>query len=393
MSAPADTVQSGGRRLTAYVMPAFAGALALVVVLTDFGELTIVDLVGFALVLGTSLLGVVINNHQAGNRIAILLQLTAVLLLISALGDSREVDGVSDPTIWDYLSLVSPSLGILGIGALFLILYIFPDGTFISRRWRWLGRGFMVGLTLFAFSAAFSEQLGDPYRDEPVLANPIGFIPWDTFVTIAAIAAPLMMAMAIAGLVAISLRFRRSGPVVRAQIKWVLYAAVVMLISFPIAVTDSTPLLETIFFTIFFGALPVAITLAITRYKLFEIDRLISRTISYAIVVAILAGSFFGLIVLVTALLGDQDSLAVAGATLAAAALFNPLRRSVQGFVDKRFNRSTYHAQRVTEEFSAKLLRPHSVEEVAGILSNTVDEVLQPSASAVWVSVFDQESG
>jgi hypothetical protein len=380
-------------RFVPYVLPAIAAVIATLGILDAGGGLGIIDLMGFVLILGTSVLGVVINNHQPGNRIGILLQVAAIAILLSSLASERSVEALSDPGLWDYVSLLSESFGIFGIGALFLILFTFPDGTFLNRRWRWLGMSFIVALVTFVFFATFSEQLGDPYADEPSLANPIGFISWDTFVSAAAVAAPVILGLAISGLIAISLRFRRSGPVVRAQIKWVLYAAVAMLLAFPIAISDPSPWLEAVFFLIFFTALPITITLAITRFKLFEIDKLISRTITYAIVVATLAGAFFSLIFVVTYLVGDQSSLAVATATLGVAALFNPLRGRVQRVVDRRFNRSTFEARLVIDEFALKLLRPHSAEEVAGLLRDTVDETLQPSASAVWLRGYGSGSG
>ena len=114
-----------------------------------------------------------------------------------------------------------------------------------------------------------------------------------------------------------------------------------------------------------FLALPIAIGMAILRYKLYEIDRIISRTLSYTIVVGLLALAYFGTVTLTTSLLPTQDALAVAGATLAAAAAFNPLRRRIQHRVDRRFNRSGYQSQLVSELFALRLLDLRTVEDVA----------------------------
>ena len=135
------------------------------------------------------------------------------------------------------------------------------------------------------------------------------------------------------------------------------------------------------------GVIPVAITIAVTRYKLFEIDRIISRTVSYALVVGLLVAVFFGLVTLVTAVLPpDASDLAIAASTLAVAALFNPLRKRVQHAVDRRFNRSSYQAARLSEQFAARLDQPHTVEEIAELWKQTVNESLQPQASGLWLN-------
>jgi hypothetical protein len=140
-------------------------------------------------------------------------------------------------------------------------------------------------------------------------------------------------------------------------------------------------------YVIVVGAIPVAITVAVTRYKLFEIDRIISRTVSYALVVGLLVAVFFGLVTLVTEVLPpDSSDLAIAASTLAVAALFNPLRKRVQHTVDRRFNRSSYQAARVSEQFAALLDQPHTVEEIAELWKQTVNESLQPHSSGLWLN-------
>lgn len=132
--------------------------------------------------------------------------------------------------------------------------------------------------------------------------------------------------------------------------------------------------------------LPVAISLAIVRYRLYEIDRLISRTISYLIIVVMLGGVYtFGAVWLPTRLLGEQGPIFVAASTLAVAALFNPLRKRIQRFVDRRFNRSGYQAEIISQQFALKLQESRSAVELADALDRTVEEALQPSSTGIWL--------
>jgi hypothetical protein len=148
---------------------------------------------------------------------------------------------------------------------------------------------------------------------------------------------------------------------------------------------DEPPLLVHIWISVSMTAIPVAATLAILRYRLFEIDRIISRTVSYAIVIVLLASVYFLGLTALTGLLDTNSPLAVAGSTLAAAALFNPLRRRVQRGVDHRFNRTRYDAERVMIGFTGSLrdeVDPDSV--VAGWVS-VVNDTMHPASTGVWV--------
>ncbi|MDH3462851.1 MAG: hypothetical protein OEM32_04405 [Acidimicrobiia bacterium] len=135
-----------------------------------------------------------------------------------------------------------------------------------------------------------------------------------------------------------------------------------------------------------FWSLPASIVIAVTRYHLYEIDKLISRTISYAVVAGALAVSFFGVTTLITALIPTQSSLAVAASAVTVAALFNPLGRRAQVAVDKRFNRSAFQAEVVADRFAAELREPLAVEQVLEIWRATVHELFQPETSTVWLA-------
>jgi hypothetical protein len=133
------------------------------------------------------------------------------------------------------------------------------------------------------------------------------------------------------------------------------------------------------------AGLPVAVAIAVLRYRLYEIDRIISRTVSYAVVVAFLALLFFGVVTVLSSLLAAESDLAIAGSTLAVAALFNPVRRRVQVWVDRRFNRSRYDTQRVMDRFAGSLQDRVDSQEVVDGWVGVVSETMQPASVAVWV--------
>jgi hypothetical protein len=189
--------------------------------------------------------------------------------------------------------------------------------------------------------------------------------------------------VALGSVVGIAVRFRKAAADERAQIKWLLFAGALFVLAFFDIVFEVTN-----GFTALAGllAIPVAITIAITRYRLFEIDRIISRTVSYLIVVGLLAlVVVVGAVWLPTRVFGEQSSLFVAGSTLAVAAIFNPVRKRVQRVVDSRFNRSAYKAQDVAARFAGELQQTLTVEELADVLADTVAISLQPRSLGVWL--------
>ena len=138
-------------------------------------------------------------------------------------------------------------------------------------------------------------------------------------------------------------------------------------------------------YSVSLASIPIAITIAVLRHRLYDIDRLVSRTVSYAVVVGLLAAVFFGIIALLTSLLETQSDVTVAASTLSVFALFNPLRKRVQNGVDRRFNRSRYDSGRVMDGFAASLKdRVNSDEVVAGWVG-VVNQTMEPSTIGVWL--------
>jgi hypothetical protein len=135
-----------------------------------------------------------------------------------------------------------------------------------------------------------------------------------------------------------------------------------------------------------FAALPVSIGVAILKYRLYDIDRIISRTLAYALVTGLLVGVYAGLVLLATEVLGFTSSVAVAAATLAAAALFNPVRLRVQRIVDRRFNRARYNADQLVAEFSARLKDAVGLDTVSSDLTGVIQSAFEPAHVGLWLS-------
>ena len=187
--------------------------------------------------------------------------------------------------------------------------------------------------------------------------------------------------------------WRRSAGERRQQVKWLASGAVVTIVSAIIAVSFSSSgptstLLDWADNLAWFGlaALPVSMGVGILRYRLYEIDRLISRTLAYAAVTALLVGVYAGLVLLSTHVLSLNSPVAVAASTLAAAALFNPLRRRVQRFVDRRFNRARYDAELTVTAFAARLKDAVDLGSVRADLTSVVRDTLEPSHVSLWLS-------
>jgi hypothetical protein len=196
-----------------------------------------------------------------------------------------------------------------------------------------------------------------------------------------------LMAYLIGAIVDLLMRFAKAVGDERAQMKLVVFATLaaaallVLVPGLPI-VTDAW--LDSLVI-IGFSLVPLAVGGAILRYRLYDIDRMISRTISYAIVVGLLAGAYLGLVWLATSIVRAQSSLAVAASTLAVAALFNPLRKRVLRFIDRRFNRSRYEAEIVLDDFTAGL---QGATDTHGLTRRTIAAVegtFQPAAIGLWI--------
>jgi histidine kinase-like protein len=270
------------------------------------------------------------------------------------------------------------SLGVTGT-FLFLTPLLFPDGRPPSPRWRpvvWIA--VIAGLAEAVSSAISDVNFSSDFphlRDPVVLSASLG-----TVYNLATSAGPFVF---LAGAISMIVRYRRSGPEQRQQLKWFVYAAAVSaLVIFVAADFGNNPLPEV---EITVPLIPVAVGIAIFKYRLYDIDRLISRTLAYAIVTGLLIGVYAGLVIL-AGVLGFSTPPAVAIATLAAAALFSPLRRRVQRAVDKRFNRVRYDAELTVAAFATRLRDAVDLDTVRAELLGVVDSAVQPAHISIWTA-------
>jgi hypothetical protein len=186
------------------------------------------------------------------------------------------------------------------------------------------------------------------------------------------------------GAVSMIVRFRRAGQEERLQLKWFMYASAVFAVAFASASQFSTnPLPE---FDALFPLFPVAVGIAILKYRLYDIDRLISRTLAYAIVTGLLVGVYAGLVLLATQVLRLHTAVAVAAATLAAAALFTRVRRRVQRIVDRRFNRVRYDADRTIAAFAGALRDAVDLDAARSDLLAAVNKAVEPAHLSLWMA-------
>jgi hypothetical protein len=271
---------------------------------------------------------------------------------------------------------------------LFFTPLLFPDGRPVNSRWRpvlWAGMAVTGVITVMA---ALSENLGEPDFSLP---NPIGVagMPDVEASTIGNVLFILLAVLILAAAASVVMHYRRSRGDERQQLKWFTFAAVVTalipvtedLVASLADVSVETDLL----FAAAISLLPIAVGVAIFRYRLYAIDRLISRTVAYALVFAVLVAVYAGCALALGSLVGRDNPLAVAGATLAAAALFNPLRRRVQSFVDRRFNRSRYDATLVVDGFASRLREEMDLKGLTTDLTGVVGRTLHPASLSLWL--------
>ena len=283
----------------------------------------------------------------------------------------------------------------LGAGLPFLVLLLFPTGSPPSARWRpvvWLTAG---GLVLLAAGTALATG---PFADYPV-DNPLGLSGAGGIVRLLSTAGGFaLVGGGLASTGSVLVRFRRARGDERQQLKWLAYAVIVVALSAlcslameaaAMAASDQDLLnLSNFLITTALATIPAAVGTAILKYRLYEIDRIISRTATYAVLTAFLGAVYFGVVLLLQAGLGARladEPLAVAATTLAVAGLFRPARVRIQGAIDRRFNRNRYDAERTVEAFAARLRDEVDIDALTSDLLSVVGKTMQPAQASLWL--------
>lgn len=340
-----------------------------------------------AIYLGTGLL---LMERRPGHRLGPIVYALGVLVAYYLLADAvitmpgTDLDGIVATTV----SLLDGAFFFL-IAMLFLS---FPDGHLPSPRWR---KVVIVDLVLLPIVLVGTMVRPGRFAYYPAIENPFGS-QGQSMTTLADVAYVLMIV--VVGLSALSLvgRWRRGNVIEQAQIKWVALAAVaiatVMLSYGAIAGPGGYSELADGILSIVLGVFPVTIGIAILRYHLFEIDRIVSRSIAYALITALLVATYAVVILTLQGPLASftgGDTIAVALSTLVVAGAFQPVRRRVQSLVDRRFDRARFDAERTSAAFAERLRAEVDIESVSAELRRTVGTSLRPAGLGLWL----RESG
>jgi hypothetical protein len=344
------------------------------------------------LVVLTAVLGWLITRRQPGNRIGLLLVGYGALLIFYEVAANYAVLDyhlhhgalpLGFPAVliaselWSAWFLIPP-----------LIILLFPDGT-LPPRWRMVCRAYLAVcalITAILLGAGAWQMSGTrivvtskgQLVNNSGPAGALGFVLVIGFLTV-----PVFWVLFVARQV---LSWRRATGERRAQLKWLMAGSAASVIGLAAGFAFQSGMLNTVCLVVGIFSLPVCIIFAILKYHLYDIDRLISRTVSYAVVTGLLIGVYAGMVTFATRVLPFTSPVGIAASTLVAAALFNPLRRRVQRVVDRRFNRARYNADQTVAAFAGRLKDAVDLDSVRDDLATVVQQALEPAHASIWVS-------
>ena len=337
----------------------------------------------------------IITNHS-GNRVGWLLMLVALASISpfeTIVSTLPSPPAAITPTIFLLLWLDGWSW-ILIIFPIFLIPLNFPTGQPPTPRWNWVN---WLALGMWFFFIAFSPFIDTitPNNGMWSLPNPIGFIPNEV------VDGPFMfiwgaglITLVSASVASLFLRYRRGKIRERLQIQWLLYAGALFVVVYGLTFVFSGagsefPELLNLLLLLSILTIPVAIAIAILRYRLYDIDIIIRRTLQYTLLTGMMVTVYFGIVVLLQSLVenitGEQSPIVIVISTLAIAALFNPLRHRIQDFIDRRFYRKKYNAEQTLARFAEVARDEVDMDKLTGALLGVVEESMQPESVSVWL--------
>jgi hypothetical protein len=357
-----------------------------------YGVLTLVGAVTYPIV------GWLVASRRPENPIGWILLLEGLLDALMAFSSQYSTYGLINAPgslpFADVASWVAGWIWASGTVLFFLLVLVFPDGRLPSPRWRPV---LLLGVVAFILETVPNAIALWSYRGPALLAanTPDTSTSGPAIQLALAIGGISSLAFAIVAVISIVVRFRRSSGIERQQIKWFGAAGIVTITLLWLVPVIALPVPFDALAALVVGPLlPGAIAIAILRYRLYEIDRIVSRTISYLIITGFLAVVFVGAVFLLQAVLTPvvgENPVAVAASTLVVAALFKPSRTRVQQIVDRRFNRARYNAERTAAAFAARLRDQVELAELRADLLSTVTGALDPSGAGVWIR--DREAG
>jgi hypothetical protein len=338
--------------------------------------------------LGCASVGVLLCVRVPRNPISWLVLVLGVSQAVAYLGDAYSAAALKLPGAAEAAAAASLIEGLPPFVFVPALLLLFPDGRLPSRGWRPVAvfavAASSVGLMATLVASGSLGLNSSPPRDNPLgvggrVGSLMGFVGFACFLVLAVVI--------VAAAVSLVRRFRRATGDLREQLKWFACGAALL----GLAAAGSVPLssvsnvASTLTWVVAATFTEGAVGVAVLRYRLYEVDRLLSRTLSYALLTAMLAGVFVAIVTLTTRVLPFSSPVAVATSTLAAAALFNPLRRRVQRLVDRRFNRARYDAERTVAAFTMRLQDAVDLITVHDELLRTVARAVEPSGASLWI--------
>jgi hypothetical protein len=364
---------------------AFVDRHLLPATLTDW---TVSSISGQVVNIAVPVAGFVLASRRPENRIGWLFLVAGLALGLSGFSNSYALHAlVADRGSWPagrVAGWLSNWVWVTAVAALAFLFLLFPAGRLRTRRWRpaaWFAGGAFALATVGALIAA-TRLWAHPFTPSS-LGSLDGLTSLLVLMTAVLISTALLVSV-----VAVVVRFAKSSGEERLQLKWCAAAALVLVVVFVASIWVNSAAVNMLQ-SLAFLCLWTAIATAVLKYRLYEIDQIISRTLAYAIVTGLLVGLYAGLVLLATHVLSFSSPVAVAAATLAAAALFSPVRRRVQRVVDRRFNRARYDADTTVALFATHLKDAVDLDSVRDDLASVVQRALEPAHVSVWISRRD----
>lgn len=378
--------------LWAMFLVALVGAIYVGLHRPEGSPIGVLDAVWAASFIGFPTVGAIVVSQFPRRPLGWILCVAPLALIVGVLLSELAGYGVAEPSAgWAWVAWWADVMFSIGLSLIVAIPLLLPDGRLPSHRWRPVAWALGVTGLLVIVSAALRPGHFENYAS---LRNPIGIEALGGLIgavqTLGGFALLLILALAT---ISLPIRFRGASGVERQRLKWLALGGITILMSIGVGITFgaagfSNKYVETGLSILMVLALPVSIGFAIRRDRLYDVDLVINKTLVYGALSAVLALSYLSLVVLLQSLFGslvEGSDIAIAGSTLAVAALFRPMRSRVQGFIDRRFYRRRYDAARAVAGFSTRLRDEidlgHVVNDLIGVLESTV----QPSRVSVWL--------
>lgn len=341
-----------------------------------------------------SIMGAIIVVRTGGNRVGWLM-----ILLGFAIADPfamyLELTGALPGTALSRAAIIAywtqGWFFFLILYVVFLILLHFPDGRTPGGRWRWIRTIPILALAQYILVYTFQPQYGD---ETSLVDNPIALLSTSAVDTLSGWLFGLSLILLAAGsLASVFFRFRKAGPIEKAQIKWLLFSAALSFSAIAYRLATYVPGKHdwtSYLLTISLASVAAAICIAILRYRLYDIEIIIRRTLQYALLTGTLVVLYFGGVVILQGILGPvlgatDSPLITVITTLIIAALFNPLHARSQEFIDRRFFRKKYDAEKALSDFAVVSRDEVNIERLSSVLLALVDETMQPDQASLWL--------